>query len=98
MTPGGLNDGDSALDPLTVLEQQKATPSDIVERLEDLDALEHHLQSVRKQWANKEPNFLENPGTDLFLLRVPQNIASGSLTGGSVDFAQSQNVSGEGLD
>mgnify|MGYP007072030504 CR=1 FL=1 len=91
-TPGGLQDGDSALDPLTVLGQQKATPSNIVERLEDLDALEHHLQSVRKQWANKEPSFLENPGTDLFLLRVPQNIASGSLTGGSMEFAQSEGV------
>lgn len=101
LTPGPLDDGDgravtpgkiqnegSALDPLTLLEQQKATPSDIVDRLEDLDALEHHLQNTRKQWANKEPNFLDNPRTDLFLLRVPQNIASGSLAGSSmpVDF------------
>ena len=78
-TPVGINSGASMLDPaLTVA----AAPSKIVERLEDLDAIEHHLHGIRRQWADKEPSFLENPATDLYLLRVPVPLATGGGAGG----------------
>ena len=90
LTPGPLDDGDgraetpldggsSELDPMMT---EETTPSKIVERLEDLDAIEHHLHSIRSQWARKEPNFLENPASDLFLLRVPQPLAN--VGGGNI--------------
>ena len=82
VTPGKVEAGNSEIDPLTMLIQQKATPSSIVERLEDLDALEKHLQGVRREWADKEPKFLESPATDLFLLRVPQALAMSSSVPG----------------
>jgi hypothetical protein len=81
-TPGKVDGGASTLDPNLT---NAAAPSKIVERLEDLDAIEHHLHGIRRQWADKEPSFLENPATDLFLLRVPQPLATaGGAEGGSI--------------
>jgi hypothetical protein len=82
VTPGKLDGGSSEIDPMMA---STAIPSKIVERLEDLDAIEHHLHGIRSQWATKEPTFLENPATDLFLLRVPQPMATNAGTnGGSI--------------
>ena len=79
---GGVESGGSTVDPNLM---STAPPSKIVERLEDLDAIEQHLHGIRGQWASKEPSFLENPATDLFLLRVPQPLATtGGLGGGSM--------------
>lgn len=79
---GGVESGGSTVDPSLT---STAPPSQIVERLEDLNAIEQHLHGIRQQWATKEPSFLENPATDLFLLRVPQPLATkGGLGGGSM--------------